>query len=175
MDRVRVGFIGAPKVGKTTIINQFLHHFFLEDTDSTIEDYFEAQWNGVKLEIIDLSGWQVGTEARLRQEALEYCNVLVLVFAVNDFDSLTNLDLYKKEDKKNLPFVLVANKMDLPWNIPFHKVREMERILGKIYYPVTAKFATNVDGLFDEVVRLGKPVHSPDEVIMDDTLCCTLL
>jgi len=175
MDRVRVAFTGSYKVGKTSIINQFLNHIFLEDTVSTIDDYFEAQWNGVKLEIIDLSGCQNGTEAKLRRQEIEQCNVLVLVFAVNDLDSLEKLNLYKKEDKKNLPFILVANKMDLEWGIPFPKVRETEMFLDKVYYPLSAMHATNIDGLFDEIVRLGKPVHSSADVIVDDTKCCILM
>jgi small GTP-binding protein len=175
MDRVRVGFLGSPKVGKTSIITQFLHHFFVDDTESTIDDYYEAQWNGVKLEMIDMSGWQLGTEARLRMQAIEQCNVLVLVFAVNDLDSLETLQLYKKEDKKNLPFILVGNKMDLLCSIPPTKLRQMERLLGKVHYPLTAKHATNIDGLFDEIVRLGKQVDSSAEVIVDETKCCILL
>lgn len=74
------------------------------------------------------------------------------------------------EDKRHLPFFLIANKTG---DIPCNKVMEVERILGKKYYTVTAKLTMNVDSLFDEVVKLVK-LSTKDE-IKDNTVCCTVL
>ena len=173
MERIRVAFVGAPKVGKSAVIHQFLSHTFLEDYDPTIEDFFQAQRNGVVLEIVDLSGSLLRPESKFRQEALAFCHVVVFMFCMNDGESLSLINSYKKEDKRNLPLVLVGNKMDNKWRVCPHELRNVEYELETTYFPVSAKLPVNIDQLFDTIIERGKSTAEPEEEIVSK--CCWIL
>lgn len=162
---VRVGVVGDNEVGKTAIIHQFLHQNFLEYYEPTIEDMFDAQRCQTKVEIHDLSGSRDIPETRIRKQALEHCDVILYVFALDKRDSASVLEVYRKEDKRNLPSILVCNKMDLAFEVRLQDVRNIEYSLGTISYKVCAKTGQNIDLLFDEVIRLAaeKPATKKEE------------
>ena len=174
MERIRVAFVGAPKVGKSTVIYQFLYHIFLEDYEPTIEDFFRVQRNGVILEIVDLSGSLQSPESKLRQDALPFCHVVVYMFGMDDGESLSSILSYRKEEKRNLPLVLVGNKMDNNWRVCPNELRNVEFELETSYFPVSAKLPMNIGDLFDKIIvtAKSKSKSEPEENISSN--CCLI-
>jgi GTPase KRas protein len=83
----------------------------------------------------------------------------MLVFSVVDEESFTRLnDLEKKvklvtESKKEIPLILVANKVDLPnRKITTEQGKEMAQRFHCLYIETSAKTRTNIDEAFEQVV-----------------------
>jgi len=176
MEKIRVAVVGAPKVGKSAVIHQFVSHIFIEDHEPTIEDMFQVQRNGIILEIMDLSGCLDGPEAKIRKEAVATSDAIVYMFAVDDPQSLYAIRSYRKEEKRNIPFLLVANKMDCPWRICPIQLRNVEYYLDTIYCPVSASQAANIDYLFDQIIEKTKnKTEEQATKDLDSSPCCDIL
>ena len=87
----------------------------------------------------------------------------MLVFAVDDRQSLTNLNQWKKEflyyadvkDPENFPFLVLGNKVDVPERLVSEEDAETWcRGNGEMpYYETSAKDNTNVDLAFSSSVK----------------------
>lgn len=160
-------------MGKTSVIHQFVNRIFLEDYEPMIDDVYQVQRNGVLLEINDLSGSLDNPESKFRKDALARCDVVVYMFSLNDPKSLSPIDFYRKEEKRNLPLVLVANKMDLNWRVCPQILRNVEYDLETKFFPVSAKLAISIDELFDKILEKGMSKSRKKEE--DSNECCALL
>ena len=175
MERRRVAFVGAPEVGKSSVIHQFVSHVFLKDHEPTIEDFFEVQRNGIILEIVDLSGFLVGPEAKFRQEAIALCDVIVYMLSVDCPESLAMIRFFWEEDKRNLPLLLVGNKSDLRWQICPYMLQNIEYELETTTCPVSAKDPFGIDDFFDQIIEKAKSKSEPCKEDEVSTKCCIIV
>ncbi|CAM1312589.1 Uncharacterised protein g6028 [Pycnogonum litorale] len=115
----RIVVMGAAKVGKTALIQQFLYSHYLVDYKATVEDLYTVDYetnnSNVKVEILDTSGaYQFPAMRRL---AIEKADAFVLVCAVDDEFSFDEVALLRTQIRASrpstIPVTIVCNKYDL--------------------------------------------------------------
>lgn len=90
----RIVVLGAAKVGKSSIIQQFLYDQFSKRYNRTIEDLYMAEYNlssgaSLTLEILDTTGsYQFPA---MRALSISNGNAFLLVYSVDDEDSWKEL------------------------------------------------------------------------------------
>lgn len=119
-DLYRITVMGAAKVGKTAIVNQFLYDTFVPMYKATVEELHKVEYEvkacPLTLEIMDTSGsYQFPA---MRQLYISKSDGFVLVFSVDNEDSLNEVQKIREQiiDKKkceDVPIVVVANKIDI--------------------------------------------------------------
>ncbi|XP_033629950.1 GTP-binding protein Di-Ras2-like [Asterias rubens] len=130
-ERYRLVVLGAGKVGKTSIISQFLGNKFEEKYKETVEDLHCREYNVnghcIKVDILDTSG---GLQfPAMRRLSISTANAFLLVYSVDDHNSLEVVrQIYEqiREQRSNfdeLPIVVVGNKTD---RADFRAVEEIE-------------------------------------------------
>ncbi|XP_068251096.1 ras-related protein rapA isoform X2 [Palaemon carinicauda] len=117
--RYRIVVMGAAKVGKTAIINQFLYDSFTPKYTRTVEEMhhgeYEVSGMSLTLDILDTSGSY--EFPAMRELSINTADAFILVYAINDaesFDEVRNLrEVILNTKKKMVPIVVVGNKNDL--------------------------------------------------------------
>ena len=120
-ERHRVVVMGAGKVGKTAIINRFLHGKFPEHYKQTVEDLhcrdYDIKGAALKVDLLDTSG-DLAFPA-MRRLSISTAHAFILVFSIDNQESFTVVKQIWdqiKEQRSNyqeLPIVFVGNKDDL--------------------------------------------------------------
>lgn len=177
----KVVVLGAGGVGKSAITGkfhtvtsstltiwpsslvQFVQGVFIESYDPTIEDSYrktcDIDSRACTLEILDTAGIEQFTA--MRELYIKNGEGFILVYSVTSESSLKELldlrdQVIRIKGNPNVPMVLVANKTDL------ESQREVSADLGvrvanswgrTPYYETSAKYRTNIDEVFSDLVR----------------------
>ncbi|XP_053552773.1 GTP-binding protein Rhes-like [Bombina bombina] len=163
-NQVRLVFLGAAGVGKTSLIRRFLQDTFDPKHRRTVEELHSTEYDTaggteVKIEILDTSGSY--EFPAMRKLSMQSGDAFVLVYAVDDPDSFENVKRLREEileakQDKSPPIVVVGNKKDegtiqkVPWDEVLSTV-EMEwnsRLLE-----TSAKENFNVTEIFRVMLR----------------------
>ena len=118
---VRVAFLGGSKVGKTSIISQFLFDRFpaTQNYIETIEDLYKHRYteeNGeIAMDIFDTSGSRDYDSFRYR--VIKKCDGFVILYSVEDRESYREMRVLREQvvtekKSKKVPIVIVGNKSD---------------------------------------------------------------
>ncbi|XP_046899839.1 RASD family member 3 [Hypomesus transpacificus] len=118
---VRLVFLGAAGVGKTSLILRFLHDRFEHKYTRTVEELHALEYDTgagkVRLEILDTSGSY--SFPAMRELCIRHSDAFVLVYAVDDPGSLEEVRRLREEilelkgGKCSTPITVVGNKADL--------------------------------------------------------------
>lgn len=160
-DLYRITIMGAARVGKTAIINQFLFDNFISKYKPTIEELHKVEYEikacPLTLEILDTSGaYQFPA---MRQLSIATSDGFILIFSVDNEDSFNEVKNIREqilENKKgDAPIVVVGNKTDVKKE-ERQVAKEMAEILVSIewesaYIEVSAKFNQNIVNIFTEL------------------------
>ena len=156
--------LGAPKVGKTSIIHKFLFNKFLEKYKRTVEDFYTESFivAGRRLELCLLD-----TEGSKQFPAMRSLNIMnadgfVLVFDITNgesWDEIKNIyeeiqEKRREHNSSNAPMVVVGNKSDLyrSSDIDFAEVVNLvELTWGKDYSEISVKNDNDVVGIFKKL------------------------
>lgn len=100
MEQRRIVVFGAARVGKSSIIRQFLFDDFKKKYSKTVEDFYVVQYNlindaSLTLEIVDTAGYY--EFPAMRQLAISTGDAFLLVYAVNDANSWDRIHLLRAE------------------------------------------------------------------------------
>ncbi|XP_066981860.1 ras-related protein rapA isoform X1 [Macrobrachium rosenbergii] len=117
--RYRIVVMGAAKVGKTAIINQFLYDQFTPKYTRTVEEMhhgeYEVSGMSLTLDILDTSGSY--EFPAMRELSINTADAFILVYAINDADSFEEVrnlrEIIMNTKKKTVPIVVVGNKRDM--------------------------------------------------------------
>ncbi|XP_037789058.1 ras-related protein Rap1-like isoform X2 [Penaeus monodon] len=117
--RYRVVVMGAAKVGKTAIINQFLYDSFTPKYTRTVEEMhhgeYEVSGMSLTLDILDTSGSY--EFPAMRELSVNQADAFILVYAITDADSFQEVrnlrEMIMRTKNKPVPIVVVGNKNDL--------------------------------------------------------------
>ena len=111
--------LGAFKVGKSSIVNQFLYNKFLEDYHPTVEEFYTQSFpmsgQEIELRVLDTSG----SHEFPAMKSLNIGNAdgFLLVLSIDDATSWDEVRAVYTEivlqRGKDVPIVVVANKADL--------------------------------------------------------------
>ncbi len=158
--------LGDMAVGKTSLINQYIEHTFLEDYRPTL---------GVNIISKDIEIEQIGSLIRLifwdiagqekyencRQAYYEGCSGVLFVYDITRHDTFINIESKWLKDllnniKKKCDFLLLGNKIDLKENRVV-KYEEGERLANKInaidFLETSALNGENVDKAFLRLIQ----------------------
>ncbi|XP_019958557.2 rasd family member 4 [Paralichthys olivaceus] len=116
---VRLVFLGAAGVGKTSIIQRFLKDTFEPKHRRTVEELhrkeYEVQGMKVTINIMDTSGSY--SFPAMRKLSIQNSDAFALVYAVDDPESLVAVKSLREEilevkEDKYTPIVVIGNKID---------------------------------------------------------------
>ncbi|CAF1135555.1 unnamed protein product [Adineta steineri] len=121
-EKLRIVVLGATKVGKTCLCQQFLQQKFLPEHKETVDEMYRIELSLVDrriiLEILDTAG--IDEFPVMRRIAIAHGDAFLIMYAVNDtysFDIAQQMRqlVYeiKGDSETPIPMVIVANKCDL--------------------------------------------------------------
>ncbi|KAJ8974598.1 hypothetical protein NQ317_008740 [Molorchus minor] len=152
--RHKIVVMGAAKVGKSSIISQFLYGTFSPKYKRTVEEMHHGDFNvaGVHLtlDILDTSG--AFEFPAMRALSISSADAFILVYDVTDastFEEARMLrdQIHEAKCSTNVPIVVVGNKTDLTGN----------RETGKNgFVESSAKENVNVSKVFKELLTQAK-------------------
>jgi len=164
----KVVLIGAPSVGKTSILERFVTDIYTEDYKATIGADFRTKDIIINGQTVLLQIWDTAGQERFRALAAPFyrgANICVLVFDVNDkmtFDAVEQwrdefLHHADVEEQQSFPFLLLGNKSDLGGKVTKADVNRWLQQRGyknMVYLETSALNNTNITESFDQVARL---------------------
>ncbi|XP_074512592.1 GTP-binding protein Rhes [Sebastes fasciatus] len=171
----RVVVLGAPKVGKTNILQRFLGKDFEEQYEPTTEDFhrklFHIGGESYQVDLLDAAS-ERDFPAKRRLSILTG-DTFLLVFSLDDRESFNEVcqllneikaakaKLLKLKHPARVPVVMCGNKADLEAQRVVTR-SEVKEILGEdvAFFETSAKDGTGMEGAFRALATLG---GLPDE------------
>ncbi|XP_034951751.1 ras-related protein Rap-2a [Chelonus insularis] len=168
--RYKIVVMGAAKVGKSSIINQFLYNTFSPKYKRTVEEMHRGDFNvsGIQLtlDILDTSGSY--DFPAMRELSIKSADAFILVYDVNDAETFTEVSALRSQilaSKGAVPIVVVGNKVDLIMDddaecdsqVNAERTRELVEIEWENgFVQVSAKDNLNISQVFKELLVQAK-------------------
>ena len=161
----RVLVMGGSRVGKTSIISQFLYDQFQPRYKATVEEMYRGEFKvgtvKLALDIEDTSGTFAYDFPAMVDVSLASADAVLLVFSVEDAESFEQVaflrDLVMKSRGADMPIVVVGNKTDMERQV--NKV-ETESLVEcdweNGYIECTAKNNENIQDVFKELLNQAR-------------------
>lgn len=163
MSRPIVAVVGRPNVGKSTFFNKIVGRrvSIVEDTPGVTRDriYAEAEWNGIKFDLIDTGGIEPDSKdiilSQMREQAQMAMDMAdVILFIVDGKDGITTADeevatMLRRTGKK---IILLVNKIDNPRKIPDNFYDFYTLGLGEPI-PISSVNMLNLGDVLDDIVK----------------------
>jgi GTP-binding protein len=171
-----VVILGRPNVGKSTLVNRIVRRrsAVVDEQAGVTRDRreFDAEWNGRRFIIVDTGGWEQRPGEQLSADIREQAEIAVkgadlVVFITDATSDLTDDDVgvARVLQKSEVPFVLVANKVD-----GASGELDLDRLwglgLGEAI-PISALHGRNTGDLLDQVTEAlpdGEEVEDEDVI-----------
>ncbi|KAM4751045.1 dexamethasone-induced Ras-related protein 1 [Anableps anableps] len=171
----RIVVLGAPRVGKTSILRRYLRDGFVEEYNPTSEDFlrklFCIRGETYQIDILDASR-ERDFPAKRRLSILTG-DIFLLVFSLDDRSSFEEVCTLREEiltakskltkssvpghcARQRVPLVVCANKVDLESQRGISHA-EVLKALGRdcTYFETSAKDSTNLDKVFETLAKRG--------------------
>lgn len=178
--------LGDSGVGKTSLMNQYVHKRFSKQYKATIGADFLTKEVMIDEKLVTLQIWDTAGQERFQSLGVAFyrgADSCVLVYAITDATSFDNLESWMDEflahaaprNADNFPFVVLGNKADLDSNrqVSSNKSKAWCASKGDIpFFETSAKQANNVEAAFQTIASnalaqeaVNKPVmFFPDEI-----------
>ena len=162
----KVLLLGAPAVGKTSILHRFVKNLFSYDYITSIGiNYLTKE---IKLEpknIAKLVIWDIAGQEKfkfLRKEFYSGANGALVIFDLTRLNTYEAIDDWLSEMfeilKKDIPIVIIGNKLDLIKEIsrPIDGdvIKNYAEKKNSIFIETSAKTGENVENAFNELAHL---------------------
>ncbi|KAK2957175.1 putative GTP-binding protein YPTC5 [Blattamonas nauphoetae] len=184
---LKVVFIGDCNVGKTSLLEQYIHKTFKEQYKATLGTEFYTQELLLDDIPVLLQIWDTAGQERFKTLSSSYfrgADACCLVFDVNTEDSFNNIRMWHdfflqsldNDQTSTFPFVIVGNKIDLNPESRLVSSTQAEELSQSLaspykYFDASAKTAQNVEDVFVALAQLAlqkKQQEEPD--VLTDTL-----
>ncbi|KAH9619469.1 hypothetical protein KSS87_019748 [Heliosperma pusillum] len=161
---LKVIVLGDSGVGKTSLMNQYVHKKFSQQYKATIGADFLTKELQIDDKLVTLQIWDTAGQERFQSLGVAFyrgADCCVLVYDVNVMKSFDNLDTWHGEflkqanppDPKAFPFILLGNKIDIDGGnsrvVSDKKAKDWCSSKGNIpYFETSAKEDIKVDDAF---------------------------
>ncbi|CAG9783866.1 unnamed protein product [Diatraea saccharalis] len=166
--RHKIVVLGAAKVGKSSLISQFLYNTFSPKYKRTIEEMHHGDFNvsGVRLtlDILDTSGSY--EFPAMRTLSMQSADAFILVYDITDADSFSEVralrdQIHETKESTAVPIVVVGNKVDLAETgarqVEFHTTESVVTVDWENgFVEASAKDNINVSQIFKELLVQAK-------------------
>lgn len=170
----RIVVLGAPRVGKTSILRRYLRDGFVEEYKPTSEDFlrklFRIRGETYQIDILDASK-ERDFPAKRRLSILTG-DIFLLVFSVDDRSSFEEVCALRSEIRAaksklskscvpeqcaQVPLVVCANKVDIVESEREVSPADVLQALGEdcAYFETSAKDRTNLEKVFETLAKRG--------------------
>lgn len=163
----KVVFFGDGGVGKTTLINRYLTGVFKSDSSITIGVDFHVKKIEIDGKRVSLQIWDFAGEDRFRFLLPSYvigASGGIFMFDITRYTSLKNfnewIEIFKKgykEDKSEMPVIMVGGKLDLEYKRAVSREEALEMANNNnihTYIECSSKNGQNIEEIFIEIGRL---------------------
>ncbi|XP_050345635.1 ras-related protein Rap-2b isoform X1 [Nymphalis io] len=166
--RHKIVVLGAAKVGKSSLISQFLYNTFSPKYKRTIEEMHHGDFNvaGVRLtlDILDTSG--AYEFPAMRALSMQSADAFILVYDITDANSFVEVralrdQIHETKESTAVPIVVVGNKVDLAESgerqVEFHTTESVVTVDWENgFVEASAKDNINVSQIFKELLVQAK-------------------
>jgi Ras-related protein Rab-7A len=180
---LKVIILGDSGVGKTSLMNQYVHHRYSGAYKATIgADFLTKDCVTEGGETLTLQIWDTAGQERFQSLGVAFyrgSDVCLIVFDVNSSKSFENVGNWLEEflaqaspkDPSAFPFIVVGNKVDLNnRQVTEQQARAWCAARKVEYYETSAKEDTNVEDVFEAVARLGVDSAGEEDVYRPGTV-----
>ena len=166
----RILVLGAKRVGKTSIIRQFLYDKFSLSYKETVDDMYRGEFDihgrEISFDIQDISGSYDTEFPGMLNVSLSSADAFIIVFSLDSNDSWEEVDRFRNmiHEHKGLdvPIVVVANKIDvdLDPDIPYQSLEATVTFDWENgYVESSAKDGRNITNIFKEMLQQAKATY----------------
>jgi len=161
---LKVILLGDTGVGKTSLINQFVHRHITEDYKATIGADFLTKELRSGDQTVTLQIWDTAGQERFQSLCAAFyrgADCCVLVFDVNQLSSFEHLPKWRDNfsdqigltEPEKYPFLVIGNKVDLEKrSVTKERAEQWCASVGRIpYFEASAKTGANVEEAFRRV------------------------
>eukprot|EP00823_Brevimastigomonas_motovehiculus_P009479 TRINITY_DN914_c0_g1_i1.p1 TRINITY_DN914_c0_g1~~TRINITY_DN914_c0_g1_i1.p1 ORF type:complete len:214 (+),score=50.68 TRINITY_DN914_c0_g1_i1:46-687(+) len=186
----KVIILGDSGVGKTCLLNQYVHNKFSSAYKATIGADFSTKELLVDDKLVNLQIWDTAGQERFQSLGMSFyrgADACVLVYDVTDQKSFDNLESWKEEflhqvnsrSEKPFPFVVLGNKADLVKKraVQGATAQRWCQANGDLpHFETSAKENTNVGSAFEMIAKLAnqnaveekKPQFITNKLVLKD-------
>lgn len=183
---LKVIILGDSGVGKTSLMNQYVHKRFSNQYKATIGADFLTKEIMIDDKLVTLQIWDTAGQERFQSLGVAFyrgADSCVLVHDITEAKSFDNLESWMDEflvhanptNQATFPFVVLGNKSDLGSSrrqVSQQKAKAWCASKGDIpYFETSAKEASNVEQAFHTIAKTAlareaqqKPVFIPDSL-----------
>jgi len=169
----KIIMVGSGGVGKSALTLQFMYDEFVEDYEPTKADSYRkkvvVKGEECQVDILDTAGQE--DYAAIRDNYFRSGEGFLCVYSICESESFANTQDFREqilrvkgETEENIPFILVANKIDLADKRQVSKEEGQARAdEWKVpYIETSAKTKENVDNSFVQLMEIIQS-HKKDE------------
>ncbi|MFX1327471.1 MAG: Rab family GTPase [Promethearchaeota archaeon] len=161
----KVLLLGAPSVGKTSILYRYVKDKFSLDYILTIGiNFLTKEVNVAKKNRTKLVIWDIGGQKRfkfLHKEFYEGTNGALVIFDLTRYNTFEEIEEWLSEMfeilNEEIPFIIIGNKSDLVQEISHsvdsNLVREYAEKKNSLYIETSAKTGENITEAFHELAQ----------------------
>jgi len=171
---LKVILLGDSGVGKSSIMNQYVHEKFTAEYKATIGADFLTKHLIIDDKPITMQIWDTAGQERFQSLGVAFyrgADCCALVFDVNDEKTFENVNSWKEEfllkagieDPQNFPFVLLGNKIDVENSRQVSKKKALKfcEDNGNIqYFETSAKEGIGVSNAFMHLATYASNKHN---------------
>jgi Ras-related protein Rab-7A len=183
---LKVIILGDSGVGKTSLMNQYVHKRFSNQYKATIGADFLTKEVMIDDKLVTLQIWDTAGQERFQSLGVAFyrgADSCVLVYDITDAKSFENLESWREEflvhaaprNAETFPFVVLGNKADLASSrrqVSPAKAKAWCASKGDVpCFETSAKEALNVEQAFHTIAKnalaqdaQNKPIFIPDSL-----------
>jgi Ras-related protein Rab-7A len=179
---LKVIILGDSGVGKTSLMNSYVHKKFSTQYKATIgADFLTKDCVTESGSMITLQIWDTAGQERFQSLGVAFyrgSDVCVLTFDVNNAKSFENLENWMEEflaqasppDPDVFPFIVIGNKVDVDngssRQVSEKRAKDWCQMKGLEYFETSAKEDRNVEEAFQAVARVGLANEGDEDAYM---------